>query len=72
MMEWEIAACLGEDDWHALGSADGSSPVAALRSWTGRHGREHERYGVRSPGADVWQPFVFDAMGEPEASDVID
>ena len=70
-MEWEVAAYRGEGDWQVLGRAEGSNPDAALRSWRGRHGAEHEIYGVRSPGAVAWEIFGFDDMGEPEAREVL-
>ena len=65
-MEWEVAEyrgegawrVLGRGAWQVLGRADGSNPEVALSSWIDEEGGvEGGSYGVRSPGADVWQPF---------------
>jgi hypothetical protein len=62
-VEWEISAYEGSGAWLTLGRTEGSDPQAALDSWVAKHGDEHQRYGVRAPGQDVWQPFGRDGTG---------
>lgn len=49
---------VGRGAWQVLGRADGSNPEVALSSWIDEQGGvESGSYGVRSPGANAWQPF---------------
>ena len=71
-MEWEVAAYRGQGVWEPLGRAEGSSPRVGLQAWWEERGIEHERYGVRSPGAAGWIPFRPGPAGHPIGLDVIE